>query len=139
VDRGGFLALTLRGRHLPGAPEALAAAYPVRPVDAGAVFLEELRALVVERGQDWDKVLTVDARFSESGHLPRGLASYVRAAWEQVRGRLAEPGDDRTELFLHDAGLVGRYAAAGGQELLVGLQAGGPQPGDRPARAVAAA
>jgi hypothetical protein len=53
-------------------------------------------------------VLTVDARFSESGHLPRGLASYVRTAWEQVPARLAESGDDRTVLFLHDAGLMGR-------------------------------
>ncbi len=132
VERGGFLALTLRGRHLPGAAEALAAAYPVRPVDVGAVFLEQLRALVAERGQDWDKVLTVDARFTQTGHLPRGLASYVRAAWDQVRDRLAEHGDDRTVLFLHDAGLVGRYATAGGQELLVGLQAAARSPAAAP-------
>jgi hypothetical protein len=131
VERGGFLALTLRGRHLPGAAEALAQAYDVRPVDVGAVFLEEFRALVVDRGQDWDKVLTVDARFTETGHLPRGLASYVRTAWEQVRERLAERSDGGV-LFLHDAGLVGRYASAGGQELLVALQAAARSPAAAP-------
>ena len=132
VERGGFLALTLRGRHLPGAAEALARAYDVRMVDVGAIFLEEFRALVAERGQDWDKVLTVDARFTETGHLPRGLASYVRAAWEQVRGRLADVSDNGTVLFLHDAGLVGRYADAGGHELLVGLQAAARSPAAAP-------
>ena len=132
VERGGFLALTLRGRHLPGAAEALAGAYPVRPVDVSALFLEEFRALVVERGQDWGKVLTVDARFSETGQLPRGLASYVRAAWEQVRSRLTQLGDAGTVMFLHDAGLVGRYANAGGQELLVGLQAAARSPATAP-------
>jgi hypothetical protein len=132
VERGGFLALTLRGRHLPGAAEALAWAYDVRMVDVGAVFLDEFRALVAERGQDWDKVLTVDARFTETGHLPRGLASYVRAAWEQVRGRLADLSDNGAVLFLHDAGLVGRYADAGGHELLVGLQAAARSPAAAP-------
>ena len=77
-------------------------------------------------------MLTVDARFTQTGHLPRGLASYVRAAWDQVRDRLAEQGDDRTVLFLHDAGLVGRYATAGGQELLVGLQAAARSPAAAP-------
>ena len=132
VERGGFLALTLRGRHLPGAAEALARAYDVRMVDVGAAFLEEFRALVAERGQDWDKVLTVDARFTETGHLPRGLASYVRAAWDQVRGRLADLSDNGTVLFLHDAGLVGRYADAGGHDLLVGLQAAARSPAAAP-------
>lgn len=96
------------------------------------MFLEQLRTLVAERGQDWDKVLIVDARFTQTGHLPRGLASYVRAAWDQVRDRLAEHGDDRSVLFLHDAGLVGRYATAGGQELLVGLQAAARSPAAAP-------
>lgn len=123
VERGGFLALTLRGRHLPGAVEALAGAYPVRPVDVSALFLEEFRALVMERGQDWDKVLAVDARFTETGQLPRGLASYARAAWEQVEVRLTGSVDGDTILFLHDAGLLGRYADAGGRHLLVALQA----------------
>ena len=85
----------------------------------------------MDRGQDWDKVLTVDARFTETGHLPRGLASYVRTAWEQVRERLAERSDGGV-LFLHDAGLVGRYASAGGQELLVALQAAARSPAAAP-------
>jgi hypothetical protein len=76
VERGGFTALTLRGRNLSGAASAIARSFAVRPVDIGAVvFLAEFRALVAERGQDWDKVLTLDARFGESGRLAPGLAS----------------------------------------------------------------
>lgn len=132
VDRGGFLALTMRGRHLPGAAEALAVAYPVRAVDVGAVYVEELRALVAERGQDWSKVLGIDSRLTETGRLSPGLASYVRASWERVRERLLAPGDDDTVLFLHGAGLLARYAAAGGHDLLTALQAAARNPATAP-------
>jgi serine/threonine protein kinase len=132
VQRGGFLALTLRGWHLPGAAEALAAAYPVRAVDVGEVFIEEFRSLAAERGQDWGKVLTIDARFTESGRMSSGLASYVRASWQRVQERLATLGDSETVLFLHGAGLIGRYADAGGHDLLVALQAAARNPAAAP-------
>jgi len=124
LRRGGFLALTLRGRQLPGVAELLAAAYPLTPVDLGAVFLGELRRIADERGQ-WEAVLRSDARFAASGELSRGLRSYVRAAWqrteERLRERVAEAGP-RTVLLLHNAGLTTRYADAGGHALLTGWQ-----------------
>lgn len=88
VDVGGFLALTLRGVHLPGAAEALAAHYPVCPVNVDAEFLSTFRALVAERGQDWQKVRALDARFSETGQVRPGLASYVKSVWTSLRERL---------------------------------------------------
>jgi hypothetical protein len=132
VERGGFLALTLRGRNLPGAAVALARAYPVRPVDVAALFLTEFRALVADRGQEWGKVLTTDARFGETGRIPPGLASYVRTCWSRVGEHLTEQGADGAVLFLHDAGLLARYAEAGGHDLLVALQAAARQPATAP-------
>ena len=44
----------------------------------------------------------------------------------------AQPDDLVAALFLHDAGLVGRYASAGGQELLVALQAAARSPAAAP-------
>jgi hypothetical protein len=123
VERGGFLALTLRGRYMPGAAETISAGHAVRPVDLNAVFLRELRALATERSQDWEKVLIIDARFDATGQMSRGLSVYVRDTWTRVEQRLAELGGDRsTVLFLHDAGLLGRYYDAGGQALLAELQ-----------------
>jgi hypothetical protein len=123
VERGGFLALTLRGTRLPGAAESLAAAYPVLPVHVNREFLTALRALSTERGQDWDKVRKLDGRFSETGQVSRGLASYVAATWDLVRQRLAEQAaGDRVVLFLHHAGLLARYFDEGGHDLLTGLQ-----------------
>jgi hypothetical protein len=132
VDRGGFRALTMRGRHLPGAAEALAHTYAVRAVDVGSLYLEELRSLVTERGQDWGKVLATDARLSENGRITPGLASYARVTWERVGERLAELGDPTGVLLLHDAGLLARYADAGGRELLVALQAAARSPNTTP-------
>ncbi|MGH8965811.1 MAG: BREX system serine/threonine kinase PglW, partial [Actinomycetes bacterium] len=128
VDRGGFTALTVRGRNLPGAASAIARNFAVRPVDVGAVFLAEFRALVAERGQDWGKVLRQDARFDGSGPLARGLASYVKAGWQRVQAHLAEQAAGGEVLLLHDAGLMGRYADAGGRDLLVALQAAARNP-----------
>jgi hypothetical protein len=123
VERGGFVALTLRGRHLPGAAETISARHAVRPVDLNGVFLEEFRALATERSQDWEKVLTIDARFDATGQMSRGLSVYVRDTWTRVEKRLTELGKDgSTVLFLHDAGLLGRYYDAGGQALLARLQ-----------------
>ncbi|MGH3439147.1 MAG: BREX system serine/threonine kinase PglW, partial [Sciscionella sp.] len=83
VEHGGFLALTVQVARLPGTAEALVAAYPVRPVDVDREFLSAFRALVAERGQDWGKVRSLDARYGETGQMSRGLASYVRASWER--------------------------------------------------------
>ena len=123
LAQGGFLALTLRGVHLPGAAESLAAAHPVRPVHVDHEFLVAFRELAAERGQDWDKVRKLDGRFSETGQVSRGLASYVSATWDRVRHRLFDlAADGRVVLFLHHAGLLARYFDEGGHELLTGLQ-----------------
>ena len=56
----------------------------MRPVDLNALYVEEFRSLIAERGQEWSKVLTTDVRFTESGRLSPGLASYARVSWERV-------------------------------------------------------
>src|SRR5699024_1349654 len=110
IERGGFLALTLKGRQLPGAAEALAATYRVHEVHVDREFLTALRALVSQRGHAWDKVGKLDTQFDLNGTLPPGLSSYVRTAWDQVRQTLLERGDPaNTVLFLHHASLLGRY------------------------------
>ncbi len=133
IERGGFLALTLRGAYLPGTPEGIAARYPVRPIDVDREFVTAFRALVTDRGQDWAKVGKLDARFSETGVISPGLASYVRATWEQVRTRIGnaarEPG---VVLFLHHAGLVARYFDEGGHAFLTDLQNAARRPDDAP-------
>jgi serine/threonine protein kinase len=131
-ERGGFLALTLRGAQLPGTADALAQLHPVRRIDLNQTFLTEFRALVDERGQDWNKVLGVDARFTESGEMPRGLASYVRAAWTRVEERLLDPSLANDVLFVHDAGLLARYFTEGGHEVLTRVQNAARRPADAP-------
>jgi serine/threonine protein kinase len=133
VERGGFLALALRGHNLPGAARTIATRYPVTPVDLGRMFLQEFRGLAAEHGQDWSKVLTIDARFTETGQISRGLASYLRSTWSRVEQRLSELSvGDKTVLFLHDAGLLGRYFEDGGRDLLTQLQNAARRPVDAP-------
>lgn len=131
-ERGGFVALTVRGRELPGAARAVADAVPVRTIDVNALFLAEFRALATERGQDWTKVLATDATFTATGQLPRGLASYVRVAWERAGARIDEASVPDVVLLLHGAGLLARYAEAGGRQLLVRLQAAARPPETAP-------
>ncbi|GDY56584.1 hypothetical protein SVIO_072070 [Streptomyces violaceusniger] len=114
--------------------EAIAAAYPVVRVDVNSAFLAAFHTLADEKNQPWEKVLGVDARFSASGQISKGLATYVRAVWDRVGADLfsraaAEP---RTVLFLHDAGLLARYWDEGGRDLLVKLQAAARRPADAP-------
>jgi serine/threonine protein kinase len=131
VERGGFLALTLRGSHLPGVADALAQRYPVRSVCLDRELLTALRGLADQHGQDWAKLVAVDARRGEGGQVSAGLRSYLDAAWSGLReGQLA--GDGRTVLFVHSAGLLARYFGAGGRELLVGLQQAARQPRKAP-------
>ncbi|MFE2487233.1 BREX system serine/threonine kinase PglW [Streptomyces mirabilis] len=132
VQRGGFLALTVKGSRLPGAAEAVAAAFPVERVDLGREFLAEFRALAAEKGQDWEKVLRADAG-SAPGQIKRGLASFVRAVWVRLEAVLLErDAAPRTVLFLHDAGLLARYWDEGGHDLLVRLQTAARRPADDP-------
>ncbi|MFD9862297.1 BREX system serine/threonine kinase PglW [Streptomyces alboflavus] len=132
VARGGFLALTLRASRLPGAAQAVAAAYPVVTVDLGREFLAEFRALATEKGQDWEKVLRADAG-SAPGRIKKGLASFVRVVWPRVEARLlALAAAPRTVLCLHDAGLFARYWDEGGHDTLVRLQAAARRPADDP-------
>jgi hypothetical protein len=134
AEQGGFLALTLRTSQLPGTAEALAAAHPaLTPVDLGAVFIAEFRALAAELSTDWGKVLRADERFTAGGPIPGGLRSYVTRVWDRVAARLRErAAAPRTVLFLHDAGLLARYFDAGGHRLLTGLQLAARRPGDTP-------
>ncbi|ONI70889.1 serine/threonine protein kinase [Actinosynnema sp. ALI-1.44] len=132
VEKGGFLALTLRGANLPGAAEALAANHPLRSVNVDEEFLSEFQALVAERDQDWDKVRKLDARFAETGDVSRGLASYVATAWERVRHRLLELAGSDSVLFLHHASLLGRYFDEGGRTLLTELQNAARRPHEAP-------
>jgi serine/threonine protein kinase len=133
AERGGFLAITVRGANLPGVAEALAATCPVERVDLNALFLTELHALADEQGQPWEKVLGIDARFAAGGRISKGLAAYARAAWERVESRLlARAAAPRTVLFLHDAGLLARYWDEGGRDLLVRLQAAARRPAQNP-------
>lgn len=123
VERGGFAALTLRGRNLPGAAQAIARTYPVSPVDVGRMFLTELHALAKERQQEWPRLLNIETRFTETGQMTQGFASWIRKTWERVDQRLFELGQGaNTVLFLHDGDLLGRYHDQGGQELLARLQ-----------------
>lgn len=133
VERGGFLALTLRGKYLAGAAESLAGRYRVRPVHVDREFLAAFRALVGERGQDWDKVRALDARFGETGQVTRGLASYVGTAWERVRTRIMALAEgEPTVLFLHHASLLARYFDEGGHQLLTTLQTAARRSADAP-------
>src|SRR6266511_2272855 len=77
-----------------------------------------------ESGSTWDRVLTADTRVSR-GAVPPGLGSYVSETWRRVQARLfdrmsQEPAN--AVLFLHDAGLLGRYWEAGGRRFLTDLQ-----------------
>lgn len=129
---GGFLALTVRVHRLPGAAEAVAAAFPVTAVDLGALFLAEFRGLAAEHGQDWQTVLRADAA-SSPGRVKPGLATFVRAVWQRVEEHLtARCAAPRTVLFLHDAGLVARYWDEGGRTLLVSLQNAARRPAQDP-------
>jgi hypothetical protein len=87
------------------------------------MFVTELRALAKERQQEWPRLLNIEARFTETGQMTQGFASWIRKTWDRVDQRLFELGQGaNTVLFLHDGGLLGRYHDKGGQELLARLQ-----------------
>ncbi|MFJ9700589.1 BREX system serine/threonine kinase PglW [Streptomyces fradiae] len=135
AERGGFLALTLKGAELPGTAESLASAFPVVAVDVNAEFLRVFRALADELGTDWRKVLRADAAFTASGALKPGLRSYVQRVTDRLAGRLvetAEAAGPKAVLFLHDAGLLARYFDGGGHDLLVTLQQAARRPASAP-------
>lgn len=135
AQRGGFLALTLKGADLPGTAVALAAEFGVVPVDFNAEFLTVFRALAEELGTDWSKVLRADAAFTESGELKPGLRSYVQRVTDRLAGRLttlAEAGGPKAVLFMHNAGLIARYFDGGGHDLLVNLQQAARRPAQVP-------
>jgi hypothetical protein len=131
VLRGGFLALSLRGSQLPGVAAAIAERYPVRPVDLDRELLRALRELAAEHGQDWARLLAVDARRGDTGRVSPGLGSYLSLAWPRVRAALPAAGEGAV-LFVHDAGLLARYFADGGRDLLVSLQNAARRAADPP-------
>jgi hypothetical protein len=162
VAVGGFRALTVHVRHLPGLARAIADVWPgaVVPVDVDAEFLEQFRELARENGQDWAKVLRIDGRLTapvasgsggrsgaSSGDVPRAFVGYVAEVAKRLTadwvtraaggGEAAE--DDRSEardrhriLFLHNAGLLARYWEYGGRDLLTALQQSARRPVEQP-------
>lgn len=134
IKRGGFLALTVRGKHLPGAVEAVTGAFAVTAVNLNRLFINEFRSLAREKNQEWSKVLAADARVSSADALPRGLSSYVNATWQRVRDGLDErmSAGKHAVLFLHDASLLGRYFDAGGRQFLTDLQNAARRSEDQP-------
>lgn len=135
VERGGFLALTLKGVDLPGAAAAVAADFGVVPVDFNKEFLNIFRALADELNTDWSKVLRADSAFTGSGELKPGLRSYVQRVNGRMSERLvgmAEEAGPRAVLFVHNAGLLARYFDGGGHDLLVTLQQAARRPAQIP-------
>ncbi|MFE5082931.1 BREX system serine/threonine kinase PglW [Streptomyces mirabilis] len=124
LERGGFMALNVHLKYLAGTAETVAGAFPVVPVNLAQVFLTQFRALAGERGTDWSKVLGADTTFTRTGDLPTGLRSYVSRVWPRVAEQIAQTAQasQGAVLFVHTAGLLGRYWEAGGRETLVDLQ-----------------
>ncbi len=134
-QRGGFVALTLKGAELPGLAASLADRFGVTEISLGDLFLTALRELAEEQGVQWQALLKADAKFSASGSLGAGLASYTRLAAEVVTARittLAEQAGPRTVLLAQEAALTARYWEAGGREMLVAVQQAARRPADVP-------
>ncbi|MEU4270794.1 BREX system serine/threonine kinase PglW [Streptomyces sp. NPDC026092] len=135
AERGGFLALTLKGADLPGTAAALAAEFGVTPVDFNTEFLAVFRMLAEELGTDWSKVLRADAAFTSGGELKPGLRSYVQRVTDRLSERFtvrAEEAGPRAVLFFHNASLLARYFDGGGHDLLVNLQQAARRPAQLP-------
>lgn len=133
VREGGFVALTVALKRLPGTAEAIAAAYPVASVDVAEVVLAEFRALAAENGVDWAQVLRVDEKLTREGRMPRMMGKWVATVMDRTGQRLRErAAAPQTVLFLHNAGLLARYADQGGHALLTGLQNAARRAGDAP-------
>jgi serine/threonine protein kinase len=124
IERGGFIALNVHLKYLAGTAETIAGAFPVVPVNLAQVFLTQFRALAGERGTNWSKVLGADTTFTRTGDLPAGLRSYVSRVWPRVAEQIAQTAQatQGAVLFVHTAGLLGRYWEAGGHQTLVDLQ-----------------
>jgi hypothetical protein len=132
LQQGGFLALTLHLKRLPGTAQAIAAAYPVEPIDFAELFLAEFRTLASEHGTEWGQVLRADERLTRTGQMPAGLRSFVTRVLARTEARIVERAGDRTVLFVHNAGLLARYFDVGGHDLLSRLQNAARRPADRP-------
>ncbi|WP_395109992.1 BREX system serine/threonine kinase PglW [Actinomadura sp. SCN-SB] len=134
LHQGGFLALTVHYKRLPGIAEALAAGYPVVPVDVAEVFLAEFRNLSREQGADWSQVLRADERMTRQGHPSAALRSFVTRVMDRTRDVVLERAAAQPDrvLFLYNAGLLARYFDEGGRGLLTGLQNAARSPGDVP-------
>ncbi|WP_030506725.1 BREX system serine/threonine kinase PglW [Microbispora rosea] len=117
AGRGGFLALNVDLRRAVLAVRVIPESLDVMPIDVGGEFLRALTDLASERDRPWSDVLRADERFSRDGILPRGLAGYVREAWQRLATRLSQPSGT---VLLHNAGVFARYP--GGRDLLVEIQ-----------------
>ncbi|HEV2345493.1 MAG TPA: BREX system serine/threonine kinase PglW [Actinocrinis sp.] len=131
VADGGFRALTVSVRHLPGLAAAIERRFPVlMSVNGNAEFLSCFRRLAAEQGQDWEKVLRVDGRLRVSGgrdaqsEAPRAYAEYVIEVAARLRAEWLERASprERAVLLLYNAGLLARYWDIAGRGLLTGFQ-----------------
>ncbi|WP_199485230.1 BREX system serine/threonine kinase PglW [Actinomadura craniellae] len=130
LAEGGFVALTVDQRHLPGTAGLLARTHPVAEVDVTAAFLDQMRALAEENSQPWPGLLRADEKYARTAVIPAGLRSYVSLAWERTTAAITALADaPRKILLLHNAGLLARYHEDGGHRTLVSLQqaARGPE------------
>jgi serine/threonine protein kinase len=134
LRQGGFLALTVHYKRLPGTAEALAAQYSVTSVDVAEVFLTEFRRLTDEQGVDWSQVLQADEKMTQQGRMSGGLRSFVTRVIDRTRDNLLEQAAEQPHsvLFLHNAGLLARYFGEGGRRLLADLQNAARRSGEAP-------
>jgi hypothetical protein len=141
VEDGGFRALTVSVRHLPGLAGAIERRFPTLiPVNGNAEFLTCFRELAAEHGQDWERVLRVDGRLRVSGdhktqtEAPRAYAEYVTEVAQRLRTRWIDRAvtHPRSIVLLHNAGLLARYWDITGRELVTGLQQNARRAGEMP-------
>jgi hypothetical protein len=137
MDTGGFRALTVHVRHLPGLASAIASRYPVIPVDGNAELLKCFRELAAEKNQEWARVLRVDAKLTVSGNgpadPPRAYAGYVAEVANRLAARWTQRASAaKSVLFLHNTGLLARYWDFAGRDLVTGLQQSARRPREAP-------
>lgn len=131
VEDGGFRALTVSVRHLPGLSAAIERRFPsLISLNGNAEFLACFRELAAEQGLEWERVLRVDARLRVSAgpdgraEAPRSYAEYVAEVASRLRAKWAELASTqpRSTVLLHNAGVLARYWDIAGRDLVVGLQ-----------------
>jgi len=116
LERGGFLALVIRPRLMPGAVDELARRFDVVEVDVTAVLLSQMRQVAEQAGVPWDLVLAADAAAAGS----RDATNLSRLVAEALPGLAVQLRGTGRALLLHEAAVLARY---GGMHVLTQLVA----------------